>query len=365
MSARQAVAAALGLTLLAACSAEEDAPRPAGPNVPGPAAASPSESHTETRKFRGWLAVCDNGRDCFAFAGPVDGDTGWLRIALPAGPDARPAVWAGRAAWDEADQPLVVEVDGRQWPTGAPEPQDGGDIGAQGVVTQDVSGLINALGQSRSIRLLAGGQPVAVLSPSGAAAALLWLDERQGRLGTDTAVFRKGDRPAAAVPAGPALPPAPRPTGLAQPLEARRAPAAAELLLKIVACRADMAERKDLEIPDQGWRLPDGRHLWAIPCFVGAYNVGQSWTITDAAGGQSRLLSLPSSRSALDETVNGEFDPATQTLTAFNKGRGLGDCGILSRWVWTGDAFALESESEMRECWGAPPEAWPTTWRTR
>jgi hypothetical protein len=268
------------------------------------------------------------------------------------------------AAWDDAAGPLIVEVDGRRWPTGPASAEDGGDLGSQGVVTEDAAGLIDALSKSRAIRLVAGDE-TAALSPSGAAAALLWLDERQERLGSTTALFRKGDRPASSVPAAPALPPAPRSSGEAEPLEGRRAPAAAELLLKVVACRADMAERENLEIPDQGWKLPDGRQLWSIPCFVGAYNVGQVWTVTDAAGGQSRLLNLAGSRQPSEETINGEFDAATQTLTAFAKGRGLGDCGILSRWVWTGDGFALAAESEMRECWGTPPEAWPTTWRTR
>jgi Protein of unknown function (DUF1176) len=355
------------LALLAACSpGDDEARRPAGPAVAPPAAGADAMPLTETRKFRSWLAVCDNGRDCFAFAGPVDGDTGWLRVAMPAGPAARPTVWAGLPYFDDmaGGAPLVVEVDGRRWPTVAAAAEDGGDLGADGVVQNDVSGLIDALAKGRSIRLISGSRSAA-LSPTGAAAALLWLDERQGRLNSQTALLRKGTRAASLVPAAPALPSAPQPSGQAEALDGRRAPAAAELLLKVVACRADMADRKDLEIPDQGWRLPDGRHLWSIPCFVGAYNVGQVWTVTDAAGGQSKLLNLPGSRERADETVNGEFDPATQTLTAFNKGRGLGDCGILSHWVWTGDAFTLKSESEMRECWGAPPEAWPTTWRTR
>lgn len=361
---RRLAAAALFAALAGCGQAENATERPTGPSVPPPAASTLNSPLTETRKFRDWLAVCDNGRNCFAFAGPVDGETGWLRIAMPAGPDARPSVWAGLAAWDKTAGPLVIEVDGRRWSTGVSQAQDGGDLGSGGVVTEDVGGLIDALARSRSIRLVAGDQAV-VLSPSGGAAALLWLDERQERLGSTAALFRKGERAASSVPPAPALPPAPRASGSAAPLEGRRAPAAAELLLKVVACRADMADRKDLEIPDEGWRLPDGRHLWSVPCFVGAYNVGQVWTVTDAAGGQSRLLSLPGSRQPAEETVNGEFDPATQTLTAFAKGRGLGDCGILSHWVWTGDAFALLEESEMRECWGAPPEAWPTTWRTR
>ena len=44
---------------------------------------------------------------------------------------------------------------------------------------------------------------VSEISMSGAVASLLWLDEQQKRLGTVTALIRKGDKPASAVPLQP------------------------------------------------------------------------------------------------------------------------------------------------------------------
>lgn len=363
MRTGQAVCATLAILLTAACTPEEDAARPVGPNVAGPAAADVSNSRTETRKFRDWLVICDNGDACFAFAGAPDGQAGWLRVAVPPGPEGRPAVSAGLWADENApDAPLSLTIDGRRFVMA----RGAGDEGmvVTGLVEGDTRDLITALGPARAVSLSFRDQTVE-LSPRGAAAALLWIDERQGRVQTTTALVRRGVRAAATVPAGDVLPAVPVAHGQATPLPETRAPAAVELLSAIPECRADMAQRQGVQINDEGWRLPDGRTLWMIPCFLGAYNLGQAWTVTDAAGGQSRLLSLPGSREASTEVINGEFDPATMTLTAFAKGRGLGDCGVLSTWVWTGNDFALRAESEMRECWGAPPESWPTTWRTR
>ena len=64
-------------------------------------------------------------------------------------------------------------------------------------------------------------------------------------------------------------------------------------------------------------------------------------------------------------TINGQYDPKTRTLSAFAKGRGIGDCGTLQTWAWTGDRFALTEERSMGECAGVPSDMWPVAWRTR
>ena len=64
--------------------------------------------------------------------------------------------------------------------------------------------------------------------------------------------------------------------------------------------------------------------------------------------------------------VNPQYDPAAQTLTVFPRGRGLGDCGTIQTWTWTGpQGFALKEERFMGDCQGMSPDHWPTTWRTR
>ena len=65
--------------------------------------------------FRDWTVSCDNGGDCVAFAGPVEGFDGWLRVAMSAGPAATPTVHVG--LWgdggSESASPLKLTVDGR------------------------------------------------------------------------------------------------------------------------------------------------------------------------------------------------------------------------------------------------------------
>jgi hypothetical protein len=113
-------------------------------------------------------------------------------------------------------------------------------------------------------------------------------------------------------------------------------------------------------------RLDDTTELWAVPCFMGAYNIGHDWYLTDRGGRNPRALALPSANGeTATGTINGGYAPETRTLTAFAKGRGIGDCGTAQTWTWTGRAFLLTAESEMQDCWGVPADLWPTTWRTR
>lgn len=66
-----------------------------------------------------------------------------------------------------------------------------------------------------------------------------------------------------------------------------------------------------------------------------------------------------------NSTVNGAYDPKTRTLSAFAKGRGIGDCGSAQTWAWTGDRFVLTEESTMGQCAGVRSDLWPVAWRTR
>jgi hypothetical protein len=57
-----------------------------------------------------------------------------------------------------------------------------------------------------------------------------------------------------------------------------------------------------------------------------------------------------------------EFDQATGTLTVFDKARGLGDCGIYSRYRLTGRRLVLIEARSKTACNGKPPldpARWP------
>lgn len=61
--------------------------------------------------------------------------------------------------------------------------------------------------------------------------------------------------------------------------------------------------------------------------------------------------------------THSSFDPKTQTLTAFNKGRGIGDCGTEEAWVFDGNTFRLAELKLMSECKGVGAEDWPVVYR--
>lgn len=352
---------------LGACQQKDQSEAPPVPATAASAGASTAAPavHTETRKFRDWLVVCDNGNDCVAFGPAVDGGAdGWIRVAMQAGPTARPQITAGLFDRVAEAGALGLSIDGRRFALSdlpVNGPQD-----SLGVMRNAGPEVIDALAKGRRLGLDLNQADTVALSPKGVAAALLWIDERQGRLGTTTALVRRGTKPASTVPAAPALPSltpasAAAQTHLPQPV----LPAAFEARADVKQCRSDTAFSPTFQTQITVDRLSADQELWGVPCFSGAYNFGLRYFVTGPKGADPQALRFPTSREPADEVVNGEYDPGSRTLSGFNKGRGIGDCGIASTWVWTGRDFALQSESEMRECWGVPSDQWPSTWRSR
>ncbi|HYD27932.1 DUF1176 domain-containing protein [Brevundimonas sp.] len=362
---KSALAWAGSLVILSACG-PADASGETAASIPSTAsggtqttAAAPGMA-SETRTFRDWMAICDNGNACFAF-GPGREGLGWIRVAIQPGPDAQPEVaagyWPGEA---EGTGAFALTIDGVGYP--------------MSLATDDpVAAEVPAARALEVARALANGSAARIgadheLSLSGAAAALLWIDERQGRVNTVTALRRPGRRAAASVRAAPPLPvvtpaPAVSQTGFGD--QNQVLPAALEAVPAVAACRAETSEHwigKEV----MSARLNATTELWAVPCFAGAYNMGHDWYVTGPGGRDPRPARLASTSDDPGAgTINGGYSPETRTIVAFAKGRGVGDCGTASTWTWTGREFVLTHESEMRECWGVPSDYWPTTWRTR
>lgn len=373
----------LAAVAVAACgdgSATDKAGGPP-PAAAAEAAATPAAAQAgpvvrpEIREFREWRAVCDNGNACVAWTGSDDG--GWLRVAMEAGPAARPTVTASEG-FDGDDRPdaLRLKIDGRDFPIRG-GPQDAANADASGTRARNA---LAALAAGRSAALVLDDRTID-LPVSGVSAALLWIDERQGRLGTTTALLRRGDRPANAVPAAPALPvvrPAPpiSQTGFAaaSPMEDDppadlRVPAAIEALEAVKACREENNEYLDKAV--LAARLDSATVLWGVPCGSGAYNATYVLYLARPDGSGVRPADLPTWKPRTKDgepdlwLVNPVYDAENQTLTVFPRGRGLGDCGTIQTWTWTATGFALTEERFMGDCQGMSPDHWPTTWRTR
>jgi len=349
----------LGLSSgLAACqsAAGQTAGVATAPDSPA-ASPDPATTSPESRTFRDWTVVCGNDGTCTAFVG-VESGTGWLRIVMPAGPEAEPVVDLGMGMDADSLEPTVT-IDGRAY---------GLDVvdGVARVSADQARALIAALAGGRTATV-GTGEEAMTLSVSGVSAALLWIDERQGRLDTVTALIREGDAPASSVPTAPALPvvaaaPAVAQTGMKN---GTQLPDAVEDLAKVRDCRVDTDFSPDFQYATQHYRLAADTVLWGVPCFMGAYNTGYLYVLTDNAGASPRIVSLPTTGEAIETPINPDYDPATRRLEAFGKGRGLGDCGTVHQWIWTGRAFVLAHERVMEACMGVTADLWPVIWDTR
>ncbi|WP_269515956.1 DUF1176 domain-containing protein [Brevundimonas subvibrioides] len=354
---------------LAACGdgqAAQSAGTQQGPTErPG---ATPSAPQPGERTFRDWYVVCNNANACYAFGHATEG-TAWVRVAMPAGPDGKPDIvlgfWPENGAFSGA---VTAQVAGTGVVAATDPVGDDDDYPVALVRAPQVEALIATMTQGEAMTLKAGGETVSI-SLSGAAASLLWIDERQGRLGTTTALIRKGDRPPSTVPSAPALPVVNPAAAVAQgrygDQEGQALPTTIEELPDVVQCRADTDFNPDLQAAIVSARLDADTVLWGVPCGAGAYNFSNAYFTTRPDGSNPRRLTFPSTGEPLDLLVNASYDPVTRVIDAFDKGRGLGDCGTASSWTWTDRGFVLKTSSGMSDCNGVPSEYWPTFWVTR
>lgn len=353
---------------------------PAGPSADVEAAAGPAV-RPETRSFREWYAACDNGNTCVAYTGTDSG--GWLMVRQAAGPGSAPEVLVGGSPFPDegTDGILSLSLDGERQTLSA----GSSETGSQVVPDDAVRDTLRRLASARALAVGTGEADTA-LPTAGASAALLWIDERQGRLDTTTALIRRGDRPASTVPPAPLLPRVVPAAAIDQGEFARASdpgeqgaeadltlPATIEALPEVKQCRADTAFNAWLQKAVLAARLTPDTELWGVPCDAGAYNAMYDFYLSGPGGANPRKAEFPGWEPrermegdiAGDGLVNPVFDARTSTLRHFPRARGIGDCGTIQSWAWTGRAFVLTSESAMGNCWGMPASLWPTIWRTR
>jgi len=295
-----------------------------------------------------WIAGCDNGRVCQAVSLMPAGDFEAATIAVKRGAEAN----APLEVWITAreGEPAEVRVDGKRFALIA----RGEDL-----APQQPAQLVAAIVAGKRAALFdRQGKQIAALSVAGASAALLYVDEQQRRLGTTTALVRRGARPASAVPAAPPLPVIDVAAGSPKPA---RALAKADL----EAARKDSAcEKPEEEGAPERFRLDARSTLALVPlrCGSGAYNFLSVALILDERGRASPARFDVQGDPGADNLIYGaDWDPKSRRLGTYFKGRGIGDCGISQSYAWDGARFRLVEQSEMGECRGSID--YITTWR--
>jgi hypothetical protein len=326
----------------------------------------PAESHN----FGDWVVACDNGLRCKAVSlVPALSDEeaekvpdpwerfGVMRLEREAGAATSLEItitdFEGVPARLLAgDQPLDVRF--------APAEE-----GVWRVIPADLDGFISNMYSGTLVAQDAAGKALAEFALGGSHGAMLYMDERQGRLRTPTALVRKGSRPASLVP-----PPARLPV-------VTRAPVTTEKPLKLNAAQLRDARRRTGCVREemggedsQSYHaLGNGRTLVLLSCGSGAYNFNSLPMIArrergavrvEPAGVDERLEAFED-RPARFLVTNADYDPAERRLVSYAKGRGLGDCGIVSFYAWDGTRFRLVRQDEMSECRGTPDML--TTWQ--
>jgi hypothetical protein len=163
-----------------------------------------------TKTVKDWTAVCDNVGTCtaFGFSPETDDTDAYLVVRRAAGGAAAPSV---TVVFDPGDKELAADwrltLDGKPIAGVGLAHAAGSDGGARARISPAAAAaLIEALRGGQTLELVEAGKPLAGVSLAGSAAVLLWVDDQQGRVGTVTALTRKGPKPASAVPP-PAAPP--------------------------------------------------------------------------------------------------------------------------------------------------------------
>jgi hypothetical protein len=320
-----------------------------------------ASAQAESAGFGDWIVVCDNVRTCsaYGFSPELSEDMAYVRLTRTGQPDA--PVVASLSQMGEGAGAWRFEVDGQVVAPRVPFAAGKHEVYRRArLAPADAAALVGALAGGTGLRLF-DGHAATPISLKGSSAALRWMDERQKRAGTVSALVARGARPASAV----SVPPGPPVIRAAPAVSQAGLPTTLPDALKHPweSCDDDI---DSLGFEPEVFRLAPGLLLWQTACSRGAYNVIYDLTLTDERGGSVRAASIPYlGGEATGELMNVEFDAGTQTLSNFDKARGLGDCGAFTSWAWTGKAFVLKSSDVMPACRGVPLDDWPTEFVSR
>jgi len=325
-------------------------------------AALGSPAAAETKTFKDWTAACgEEGPElCTAEAGAADA----VRLVLErTGSDARgwliAVVIPGHGL--NPERPLAFKP--REGESVAVMPGEG----LKAFREADRYYVTDAAALGRLLPLLLKEEYVLVeyfdvtgelrstpVSLDGLTASLLWIEEAQGAVGEGRVAVAPEGLPEAGT------------TDAAAVEEAGVPEAVLGQHMAGSACEDPQSELM------KGFQpiitpLSPAAILYAVPCTAGAYNIAYRLYIRERGEiGGVQTLYFPTYSKAYgwggtDLLFN--VDAEGTKLTAFYKGRGLGDCGTLASFTFVDFAYRLDEFRAQEECEGRQPEAWPVVYK--
>lgn len=327
------------------------------------------------REIKDFVVACDNGGACQALglAQEDGGDPLLLDLRRDAGPAGGATL---RLSAPRRFAAADLRMDGKAAALSALPWRDAGDPNGGALELQDAGAIAKFIDSARNAGAIAVGRgdEVASLSLSGFSAALLLIDETQGRLDNETAWLRRGAKPASAVPpaaALPVLPPLPKPSPALSKTQT------AALIAAVRRQQAEWFRKEECEAPDPGiapglaYPLGEDEALLLLNCLSGAYQSSSlAFRVPRDGKAAARRIVMPApvkleaDGGPIDMFTNADYDPATATLFHSAKGRGLGDCGEAATWRFDGREFRLASYAYLGRCGGAEPGNWPALFRS-
>lgn len=326
--------------------------------VAGTLALAGSSASAAHFTIKDWEVACDNTRACEAVGYQAD-----------EGDSAPVALWLGRPAGASGAVAAKLSVIAENEAAVGPLTLRVGQLTLAGLTSEaeltpaQIARLLPAL-LDGGYADVTDGKGKWRLSLAGMKAALLKMDDLQGRVGTVTALVKPGAKPASGV-----LPPVPAPVlrGLATVPERKQDAALLPVIVKKLP-KGGCDEQPDLigggESQSEIYRLSGSKLLLVIECGRGAYQSSFAvWTADDKAPYAAKRVRLADADGGVrDELLNPGFDKGE--LGSFARGRGLGDCNSQASWVWTAEGFKLASASSARLCRGVPGGYMLSDWTT-
>lgn len=324
------------------------------------------------KTFSDWQVTCNNQNYCVARNFPGDNSL-VMTISRHAGSDDRSQLridYGNRYTGELKGAPLKdnllldgqrLKLDLKHW-----------EVKPHHLTTSHAISIDEFLMQvmeANNIQLLY--RPAAVISLEGMKAALLLMDDVQGRVNSISAWVKRGERGAYDVPPEPAIPLITSPRR--PPLALTRDETTGLIdygtwRINTDECSLDPQRRVVSVAP-----LTDEKALLLVSCEMGAYNViDLAFEVTRtlpyvAKGITLTLPFVPPGRTEKQlDLVNADYDVSQSQLLTYSKGRGIGDCGLATRWQYTGREFVLVEYIEEGTCdaWHGSDD-WPTLWTSK